>query len=124
MRGQISLEIIITVSLVILIFLGFFIFYIDKNREIKNLDEVLELRDECFRISNAIGNAITLGEGYSAELQLLQNTTMRLNEGTISIESEEGTDTTCSYRGDVVSGTYNSTINITNTNNIITIQNV
>lgn len=123
-RPQISLEMVAAVALVILIFIGFYIFYIDKNRQIRNLDHVIELRNECFRISNAIESAITLGDGYSSILRLRANYTARLTSGVIDIVAPDGVDTSCSYRGNVVSGTYNSTLNISNTNNVVRIQNV
>ncbi len=119
-KGQIGLEMIVAIAFVILIFLSFFLFYLNKNREIKELDNVLELRDECFKISNLIESAITLGEGYSS--QLVTDYTVILNNGTILI-SDGKTDTACSYRGNVVSGNYTGILNISNNNNNISIQN-
>ncbi len=121
-RAQISLETVLAVSLSILIFLGFFLFYLNKNTEIKKTDEILQLREECFKVSNAIESAITLGDGYTTIMTL--GNTIRLDEGIILIESSKGIGTTCSYRGDVETGVYTNTISIENTNNEISIKNV
>jgi len=121
MRAQISIEAIIAVSLSILIFLGFFIFYINNNGAIKNSSQILKIRDECFKISNAIQSAVTLGDGYTTTL--ITNSTINFQEGTIFV-SYNGKDTACSYRGDVFQGSFTGSLSIENRNNIITIKNV
>src|SRR3989338_10639783 len=120
-KGQISLEIIIGVSFVLLIFIFFLIFYLRESNNLKELDKSLKLRDECFKISNAIESTLTLGPGYNIKINSVNNIT--LLSGTISIRSSDGTDVVCNYRGDVTSGTYTGEINIANINNNIIIQN-
>lgn len=121
-KAQVSLEFILAVSLVLLIFIGFFLFYIDKNREIKRLDSELQLRDECFAVSNTLESALTLGPGYAA--QLSTNNNIILEQGTIFIESLEGIRASCSYRSNVYSGNFTGTVMIENQENDIIIQNV
>ncbi len=121
-KAQISLEVILAIGLCVMIFIGFLVFYINKRSDIGELDKILNLRDECFKFSNAIESAIALGPGYTAHLTT--KNTIGINDGVITIESSEGTDVTCNYLGDVISGNYTNKINITNKDNLIIIQNV
>jgi len=100
--GQISLEFIIAISLVIFIFLIFFSFYLEKNASIRVSDKVIKLKRECFRVSNALSSAVELGDG--------------------AVEGFN-TSSVCSYRGDIINSTFTGRVNIINNNGFVTIKN-
>ncbi len=123
-KAQISSEFVVVVAVVIFMFLGFLLFYLDKRPELDKADILLDLRNECFKISDALGSAVTLGDGYNQKLTT--RNTITIQSGTINVKLTDRADinTGCSYRGDVVQSQFTGTVIISNNNGNIIIQNV
>ena len=118
-KAQVNLEFVVAILIIILIFLGFYAFYLEEKPKIEDSQFRLKLRDECFRISNAIQSAIVLGDGYTAQLTTDYN--IKIEEGTIFVNSNNET-VACTYRGSLLSTSFTDSVNITNRNNEVLVE--
>lgn len=119
-RAQVSLEMVIAISFVILIFMGFLVFYIQKNADLSNSQVLLLLREDCFRVSNALENAITLGDKTTIKLKL--SSSVIISNGVVIVKNYNKT-IACNYRGNVINTNFTGLVNIINQNGNIVIQN-
>jgi len=116
MKGQVGVELIISISIILVIFLGFFFFYTSKNSDIINEGKNLNKRNECFKISSLIGQAISVGDGTIIRTSTKYNLT--INNGLIYVE-----DISCVYTGNVSASNLSESFRIINNNSIISFKN-
>ncbi len=62
-RGQVGFEIMIAIGVLTLIFIALSKMSIDKKTEFKNLEEALDRRDTCLKVSNLITSTYSAGDG-------------------------------------------------------------
>lgn len=65
-KAQVSIEIIVFISFVILLFASISIFSFNKKQEIDATEDYLNLRNECLRVSNILSGVSSGGDGTSA----------------------------------------------------------
>jgi len=102
-RGQISIEIMYSVSVILVIFLILTSFTFDKKVEVEKMRETIEKRSDCVMISNSLGRAAALGEGHSSTFKTSYNFDI-FDSGLIVIGDIAGSTPTevevvCSYNG-------------------------
>jgi len=75
-KGQVGMEAIISVGIVIFLFLGLFLVYFYKSAEISNLEQELDERAECMELANVITNVFALGDGVEITVKISENMTV------------------------------------------------
>ncbi len=72
-RGQISIEIMYSVGVLLVIFLILSYATFNRKVEIERTRETVDKRSDCIMISNALNRVASLGEGYSSTFKTVYN---------------------------------------------------
>lgn len=104
-KGQISTEIMYAVGVMIVIFLLLTGVTMNRKSELRKMDDYLQKRNECFRISNAISSLTAAGFNTQAILTLppFVNTVRVYVHGRIVVDFDPNSkkETPCTYIGAV-----------------------
>ena len=66
-KGQISIEIMYSVGVLMVIFILLSSVTFDKKIDVEKARDTVDKRSDCVMISNALGRVAVLGEGYTSE---------------------------------------------------------
>ena len=117
-RSQASIEMIVSIIIIITIFASILIFSSFKRDELKQTEDFLDRKDNCLKISNLISEVYVSGDGTKVIAKTKYN---------ISIEDNllvDDNGVSCWYNADVISNqTFNNMI-IKNLNGEVLIENV
>jgi hypothetical protein len=126
-KGQASMEAMIAIGVLFVIFFVMFMFYNQKNIDLNNTEIELTAKSECFKLSLAINNIFSLGENSQITLNLKNNITVEPEQK--RIESESATCTIITNQvsdQSVLTGQrftlLEGDITLSNDNNIVVIQ--
>lgn len=72
-RGQISIEIMYSVAVLLVIFLMLSSAAFDRKIQVERTRETVEKRSDCVMISNSLSRVASLGEGYSSTFKTIYN---------------------------------------------------
>ena len=72
-RGQVSIETIFSISIILILFLGTLLFTYTKRIEISDTRKFIESRNECQKIANAIAYLNILGPGSITNISTIYN---------------------------------------------------
>lgn len=67
-RGQAGIEAVVALGIIFFLFIGVYLIYTAKNRDLSFSKKVIEEREDCLKLANAIVNTFTLGD--SAEMTI------------------------------------------------------
>jgi hypothetical protein len=65
-KGQISIEIMYSVGVLLMIFILLSSVTFDKKVDVERARDTVDKRSDCIMISNALGRVASLGDGYSS----------------------------------------------------------
>ncbi len=72
-RGQISIEIMYSVAVLLVIFLVLSSATFERKIQVEATRDTIEKRSDCIMISNALSRVATLGEGYASTFKTIHN---------------------------------------------------
>ena len=106
-KGQISLEVMYSVGIMIIIFIILSGISFERKITLDRLDRFLERKNECYRIANVIDGVHANGHETIAQFTVFNPVTIQTNGVIIVRESDAGEETTrsieafCSYHASV-----------------------
>ena len=117
-KAQVSMELIIMISILLIMFISISIYSFNKKNEIKATEDYLDRKDNCLKISNLISETYIGGDGTNVVTK---------SEYNLSIDSpllidEKGVS--CRYVGYVVNNEVIGDVIIRNVDGEILIENV
>lgn len=120
-RGQISIETLFAVGIVFILFSVVLVIVVDKRGELRDTEEFLELRNECFKVANMISEMSVNGDGTNRSIRLENNISVQENFLSVTNGKEE---VYCSFAVNVSNfSLVNGNIIIQNRNGRVTIHN-
>ncbi len=121
-RGQVSIEGILVISVLMIVFLLALSFTFLRNSDIITTRAILDNQNDCRRVANAISQVKVLGDGSEARIYARPNITI-ISSSKLIITQDKKEKAYCSFEG---IATYNYTnisgsLLVRNENGVITI---
>ncbi|MDP3917268.1 MAG: hypothetical protein Q8Q42_03195 [Nanoarchaeota archaeon] len=109
-RGQISIEIMYSVGVLLVIFILTSSLAFNRKLDIERAGDTVSKRSDCAMISNAINRVVTLGEGHKSTFKTVYNFDV-YDIGLIIVGDEPGTspgelEVICTYNGKLNQSNY------------------
>jgi len=102
-KGQISIEIMYSVAVLLVIFLVLSSATFDRKIQVERTRDTVNKRSDCIMISNALSRAASLGEGYSTTFKTVHNfdifDTGLIVVGDLGDKGPKEVEVVCSYNG-------------------------
>jgi len=109
-KGQISVEILFSLGVVMLLFIIVMTMITDRNEQIRKGERYTELRETCFRVANLL-TSIWSSETTNMSMRLYYNVTIEGPERSLFVTGKE--QVFCSYPVSRVSNQTNTVFNLT-----------
>ena len=120
-RGQISIEIMYSVAVLLVIFLVLSSATFERKVQVEDTRDAVEKRSDCIMISNALSRVATLGEGYSSTFKTIHNfdifDTGLIVVGDVGDIGPKEIEVICSYSGVLNQTSYDDYIGAWKVNN-------
>ena len=65
-KGQVSIEIMYSVGVLLIIFLLLTVMTFNKKIDVERTRDIIDKKNDCNQISSAINRVLALGDGYNA----------------------------------------------------------
>lgn len=88
-KGQIGMEAIISIGILVFLFLILYVFVLEKGTELRVTEDHLEKRSECLEFSNLISLVFVAGDGATINTSI-ENVIHVYKDGTIYVEKKIG----------------------------------
>ncbi len=99
-KGQISIEVMYSVGVMLIVFFILSGLTFNQRSDLRHLDDILERKIECLKLSNAITETSIVTENAYSDIFLKYNTTL-YRDGVIIIAGQDerkiSTDTSCTF---------------------------
>ena len=125
-KTQVSIEIVIMIGVIVIMFILISIFSFNKRAEAKDTEDYLERRNECLKVSNLISGVYTSGDGTIVNANV-KHVISVYKDGIIEVEKNitPRDSVSCRYFGEIVNeGKFSGDIKLENLNGAILIKNV
>ena len=104
-KGQISIEIMYSVGVLMVIFILLSSVTFNKKVDVERARDTVDKRSDCIMISNALGRVASLGEGYSSEFTTIYYfeifKTGLIVVGDVSGSTPEEIEVICTFNGNL-----------------------
>ncbi len=101
-RGQVSIEIMYSIGVLLLIFILLTAVTFSKRVDVRKTDETVKKKNDCNEISSALNRILALGDGYSTDIYTPYN--LDLFEAGLIVIGDPGVSSTeielvCTFEG-------------------------
>ncbi len=123
-KGQISVETMVAIAIIIVVFAAFFTIGNMKENETKEKENYLEMKNDCMRVANVINNVYVLGDESSMTVPVHSDLMITSKGDTVFIKRKDAA-VYCPLFSTISPGSYTKgKIKISNNNGQIKIENV
>lgn len=129
-KSQISTEFLFSIGFIILIFFGLVTIMYAKKEDIRKLDEIQDLVNDCQKVSNLISGVYTAGEGASYTIKVGSDFTIDADNQIVNTKDSQ--EVYCSFPFNRVANNFGSSnfnvlkgdVSFRNIDGIVVIANV
>lgn len=104
-KGQISIEIMYSVGVLLIIFILLTVMTFSKKVDVERTRDTVEKKNDCNEISSAINRVLALGDGYEATFKTIFNFDVYTSELIIVGDPDVGDpreiEVTCTFEGEI-----------------------
>lgn len=129
-KSQVSLEFLFALGIVLFVFILILAFNFQRKIDLRDLNDYVELKSDCFKLSNSITSAYISGEGFNLTTKIEYNASVFADDKIANFESDD-VSVQCSFPINHVTNTTKKnfnlkkgSINIQNVNNTVVVKNV
>ncbi len=104
-KGQISIEIMYSVGVLLIIFILLTVMTFSKKVDVERTRDTVEKKNDCNEISSAMNRVLALGDGYEATFKTIFNFDVYTSELIIVGDPDVGDpreiEVTCTFEGEI-----------------------